>query len=554
MPFVSADGSLQLVYNGELYGMGHVRDSLMAGGVRFRSRTDTEVLFRLLERHRERPERALQSLNGMYAFALLDHSAQRLFLARDNLGIKPLYYRQSAGSVDFASEWRAVVRLGEDRPRLSRDSVIDYLRWGSVHSPRTMAEGVNALMPGSWLKAEGDGSVKVHQYVLNAWDQHSVEATRAAPSLAEVRETVTGAVRGQLLADRPVSIFLSGGTDSAILAQAASEAGASPGLVTIAFPEMPALDEGGAAASLARRLACRHHVVPITGHGFATVVESCLSAFDQPSVDAVNTWLVSRAASEAGYTVALSGLGADELFFGYGTEVKAIRAIRLASIASRSPALRHFVAATASRRNPGGRVVRALEARPNLEGSYAAVRGMFTVYDLPDLLEARRPESAGSKFGLRGVQRQEMQRYLSDRLLRDTDFASMAHSLEVRVPFLDESVIALAAAFDPADLVLSRKQVLRDAFALTVPTHKKQGFEIPMAEWLKGPLRGFATEGLLAGNLPLGVAIPRVFRERLWSSFLAGRTHWSRPWAVIVLRRWLAMNGFESESGLADLR
>jgi len=350
-------------------------------------------------------------------------------------------------------------------------------------------------------------------------------------------------VRRHLVADRPVGVFLSGGVDStAIVASAAGEG--SVRTFTVSFPDVPG-DESGAAAAVAARYSTQHSTVPVTGAEVAEALPELISAMDRPTADGVNTWIVSKAARQDGLVVALSGVGGDELFGGYPSFEQVPRLARL-RVGVVPEALRSTVAARVGRYSPGGRTGRIIDASGGYIAAYAAVRGHFSTSELraaglPGKFASRiRGDRNDLPAGDR-VTLLELTNYMDEQLLVDTDQMSMAHSLEVRVPLLDDLLVRVVLGLPASVRLRGGKALLAEAAG--IPMAPKRPFALPFETWLRGPLRAHVREGLLSSTLPLSREIPAPFRRRLWDTFEAGRTHWSRPWSVVVLRLWAEARG-----------
>lgn len=542
-PLANEDGTVWVVYNGELYNHAELRADLVHAGHAFRSRSDTEVLVHLYEEHRDEPGVMLHRLRGMFAFALFDTVHGRLLLARDRLGIKPLYWTDLNGGLAFASEVRALARATGRRDP-DRRSVAGYLAWGVVPGPRTIVAGIRALPPGSHLTWQRG------RHQIRRWwrpDPHA-DWSLAADAPGVTRAVLRDSVARHLIADRPVGVFLSSGLDSTAVAKLAA-AGGKVRTLTVTFPEVDG-DEGHAAASIARRIGADHREVPVTGRVIAERTADIIGSMDQPSVDGVNTWVVCRAARQAGLVVALSGLGGDELFGGYPSFRQVPRLRTVAGWLGVVPRpLRWAAARNVSSHSPGGPVARLLAAEPGDSGAYRALRGLFSPaeaavgvgagrLDLDGTGPGRRPADARDRVMLL-----ELGHYLPNQLLRDTDQMSMAHSLEVRVPLLDDAVVRAALALPPRIRTAGAKHLLAAAAQVTEHTTKRP-FALPFDHWIEGPLRDPVREGVLSESLPFSDMIPAGFRRSVWDGFEAGRVHWSRPWALAVLRLWPATNGF----------
>jgi asparagine synthase (glutamine-hydrolysing) len=541
-PLPNEDGSVWLVYNGELYNHRELRSDLEHAGHSFRSNSDTEVIVHLYEQFRDSPAAMLGRLRGMFAFALFDQARGQFLLVRDRLGIKPMYWTRTPTTLAFASEIRSLARAGFASGEADPQAVTDYLQWGVVPGPGTMLAGVQELAPGGLLRW------KAGEIELERWWTPGVgccDDLLARDAVELVRTGLIDSVRRQLIADRPVGVFLSGGLDSRAIATLAAAEG-DPLALTVTFPEAGG-DEGEAASETARRIGARHELVPIAGADVARELPRLLTAMDQPTHDGVNIWVVCQAARAAGLVVALSGVGADELFGGYPsfrTVPGVLAARRLLEVVPER--LRSLAAVTAGERNPGGRLARLLASPSGYPGAYAAIRGFF-----PGPVNEAVSEPPVAALGIAApdldnrdrVTLLELTRYLPYQLLRDTDQMSMSHSLEVRVPLLDDLLVRIALRLPPGHRAASGKSLLARAAGVESSPAKKP-FALPFGRWIRGPLRPLVMEALLSEELPFGQSLPQAFRRRVWEAFDEGRTHWSRPWALTVLRLWPAANGF----------
>ena len=540
-PMPNEDGTVWLAYNGELYNHPELRRELQHAGHEFRSSCDTEVLVHLYEQMDGDLIGMLRRLRGMFAFALFDTSRGRLVLARDRLGIKPMYCADIPGGLAFASEARALVRAGAVPGAPDERSLGAYLVWGRMSGEQTLLRGVRALMPGSFLEWGPGGS---H---IGSWFRPEV---RPAPDVAAdgvrlLRAALDDAVSRHLIADRPVGVFLSGGVDSGAVIRAAARGGPVRAL-TVTFPEAEP-HEGPAAARLAADLGAEHVEIAVKGPEVAEALPRIIGSMDQPTADGVNTWLVSRAARESGLVVALSGLGGDELFGGYPSfrlVPKLARAGAFLGVVPRS--VRSAAAGAISRRSPSGsRAVRIMGSRVGYRGAYSAVRQLFALQELRAFgVRIPLPADEGSP-GPDGeptdrVMLLETENYLPNQLLRDTDQMSMAHSLEVRVPLLDDSVVRVALALPASVRTAAGKRIL--VAAAGGPLVAKRPFALPFDAWLRGPLHEPVREALLSEDLPFATEVPPGFRRHVWRNFEEGRTHWSRPWSLAVLRLWPGAN------------
>ncbi|HEX8430031.1 MAG TPA: asparagine synthase (glutamine-hydrolyzing) [Longimicrobium sp.] len=547
-PMTTADGRHTLVFNGEIYNHHALRDRLRAEGESFTSGSDTEVLLRGLVRH---GVAFLRELRGMFALALWDRDEECATLARDPFGIKPLYLAEAGGLV-FASEVRAILASGRVPRTLSPRAVASYLASGSVAEPLTVVEGIRSLPPGTAVRVSARGGVFVSEP-----EAYTVAAPRSSPerdparAAARVRAALRDSVEHHMVADVPVAFFLSGGIDSSAVVALAAEVATGPvDTFTVAFEER-GFNEAGVAAAVARRFGTRHHEIPLTGGEMLASLPAAFAAMDQPSMDGLNTYVVSRAVRATGLKVVLSGLGGDELFAGYPSFA---RARRMARVPRWSAPLRRAAAFAASHLH-GARAEKAAlllgDEDPAL-AAYLASRSLFGARRARKLAgRAAPPPPIPAPAGLSLLGRvswYESTGYMRDTLLRDSDVFSMAHGLELRVPFVDRAVAEAAASVDDG-LKMARgssKPLLVAAVADLLPREvwdrPKQGFTLPFAAWLRGELAGEVASGLDPARLAR-VGIDGAEADRVWRGFLDGRVGWSRPWALYTLVTWAERNG-----------
>ena len=554
MPMGSANRRGWLAYNGETYNYRELRAEL-GPAESFSSGSDTEVLLRAFDTW---GEAALARLRGMFGLAYFQAGpTPTLLLARDRFGIKPLYWHEDRRRVLFASEVTAIVRGGLVPDEASGEALARFLEWGSVPSPLTTVKDVRALPPGHILKISSRGA-RVERY----WDlDGAVEAARraapraAADAVVATRERLEESVRLHLVSDVPLGVFLSGGIDSSALAALAAEGRPQPlTTLSVAFEER-ALSEAAYARRMAARVGADHHEVLLRAPDVFADLGAFFAAMDQPTVDGLNTWCIARAAREAGLTVVLSGLGGDEVFWGYDhlrrtaalSLARAVMGVLPAAVRRGVTRLGPMAGALLAR--PGLDRLTALEA-PTPPGVYHLVRGLFPRATVRDLLGASEGDLEAAAPALTGdarpgagdlreaLTRLEFSHYLGDQLLRDTDVMGMAHSIEARVPYLDHRLVETVLGL-PAALKLDRarpKPLLLDALGDRLPREiwdrPKMGFTFPMAAWMRE--RAPELERLCLEDKRL----QRSAVEAVWSAFAAGRSHWSRPWALLVLARF----------------
>src|SRR5712692_3262577 len=576
-----------VIFNGELYNYRELRERLILFGHRFSTQSDTEILVHAWE---EWGEDCLEELRGMFALALLDlrkryATAPLLFLARDPLGIKPLYYTQSGDGFAFASEVRALMAGGMAPKKVSQDALTSYFVFGSVSEPVTLLDGVFSLPPG-------------HRMLLYVPERRRMPRARAwwdatrSPAAKEGRATgdfssaarslrtlLENAVRAHLIADVPVGLFLSSGLDSSAIAAIAAREQAGICSFTLSFPGT-AYDEAPLARNIAKHCGTRHRDIPLGAEAVVSRIDEAVAALDQPSMDGINTYFVSWAAREAGLKVALSGLGGDELFGGYATFTDTPRIKRLIRMAwfvplplrkAAAPLLRAVIA---SRSSPDAarKAVAAWLSPDALPHSYFFTRALFPVgAELSRLIEPRfRPSSVAADGvtleptwlgwleraadgarkleGMGGVSWLEMRSYMASTLLRDTDSVSMARSLEVRVPLLDTPLVEFVGALPDAARRRTGVQkallveALGDLLPAEITSQKKRTFTLPWEEWLRGPLKSRLEESFTSIAPPLASLLKRDGVREVWGAFLDGKTSWSRPWSIYVLNEWCRRN------------
>jgi asparagine synthase (glutamine-hydrolysing) len=549
-PIANEDGTMHVVQNGEIYNYRELRRELERAGHRFRTHGDTEVILHLYEQNGARfPER----LRGMFAAAIWDAERRRLLLTRDRFGIKPLYYRAAGGELTFASELRAFPR-GE----IDLDALEAFLAFNSIPAPLTIFREVRKLPAGHTLVWE-NGNVSIDRFARPAPVPANEQRTdEEAELVEELRARMRDSVRAHLVSDVPVGVLLSGGIDSSLLAALAAQE--TPGPVrtfSIGFEER-SFDELDDARLVAQLYDTDHHELVLRPDA-ALLLPALAEAFDEPFADssALPTYLVSQlAASEV--KVALSGEGGDELFGGYYTYAADLLAERAAPVARLLRPLVERLPSSEAKASFDYRAKRFVRAAhlPALERHHAwkeifsaDARAALTVqsrssFDPVDLLRTRYMQTRGADE-LARLQDVDLGVYLVDDLLVKTDRASMAHSLEARVPYLDTVVSNLALALPRWHKVrgLRKKLLLRKAAEPLLPRRivygKKRGFSIPAAAWLRGELVPFARETLAPDRLRRqGYFRPEAV-QRLLDAHVAGREDLSRQlWGLLAFTLW----------------
>ncbi len=560
MPMAAEDGRVWITYNGEIYNAGELRQELEAAGWGFRSQSDTEII---LYGYLAWGEGVLARLRGMFAFALADArpGSQRLLIARDPLGIKPLYYAQTTAGFVFASELKGLLASGLVGREINPAALAGYLLLGSVPTPLTIYAQAMALEPGCHLEIDFDGSVPHPPTPFWRFPTGALAPASYEEAVDLVRQRLQEAVRCHLVSDVPLGVFLSGGLDSSAIAALMRQATAGPIRTCSMVFEEAAFSEASFARAMAAAVGAEHFERVVTAADLSQEYDCILAALDQPSVDGVNSYFVSQTARQAGLTVALSGLGGDELFGGYpNTFVEAQqvhRGLRLAQAIPGGAGLAQAVLGMLPNRQRWARTADALARPASLASAYLSRRGLFAPREAealiaPGLWEAAccfdpvrhiaaRADAPGSRSAFAWTSRAELATYTQHQLLRDTDVMSMAHSLEVRVPLLDtplvETILQLpdAIKLHPGN---SPKPLLAAAVRDLLPRevygrNDKVGFTFPFEPWLRRPLAGRVRETLAGveatGWLRAGAT------EGVWRDFMAGRVHWSRVWALAAL-------------------
>ena len=535
-PMLSADPTLALVFNGEIYNAPKLRLELEALGCTFRSHSDTEVILRGWQRW---GDAVWPRLDGIYACGLWDEGRQILTLARDPLGIKPLYVQERSGTFVFSSELSALQASGA-ATEPDQQAIAAYGLWGAYASPASALRGVQAFPPGQVAQWQPRGGLRTisQQDLPGASAPVEVPASFEA-AVAGVAKRLRAAVEAQAIGDVPVGCFLSGGLDSGILAALLQDASSERvTTLSVGFRDLPgAEDESARAQATADLLGTDHHAIRFASADFDGLFDAFLGAIDAPSIDGFNTFLVSRAARQVGLKVAFSGLGADEVFAGYPQFSQWQRALE-----------------APLRPRPRGLLpVQLLRLIKQEQQAYAR-RGLAAALDLRQIpfhglgssqrrrLLAERLQTLAAADSLAALSELELIGYLRDTLLRDTDAVSMHAGLEVRVPYLDQALIRYSLAIPGAwHLAEGPKTLLRRAFAHRLPqlvtSSAKTGFNLPLGPWLLSSPR-FAPQRIAALLKPWDV--PRRAVLASWAYLRAQPGRWQPYWRWVVLAEWLA--------------
>lgn len=535
-PMALPGGRFTITFNGEIYNFKELRGEFERDGVPFQTGTDTEVLLRLYERH---GPGMLEKLKGMFAFAIWDEQEQCCFLARDALGIKPLYYTSRNGVFAFASELHALQEAGFSSSEVDAQALVSYFEMGSVAEPRTLVQGVRCLQAGHCIEWR-NGVIE-----NNAWwsIQFPAEHARGESASGILREALIESTRRHFVSDVPVGIFLSGGIDSTALVALAREIRIQDISTFSIGVDDPALDESSVARRTAAHFRTNHHEMLLGEQDGKARFAEFIRHIDQPSIDGFNTFSVSSFAREKGLKVVLSGLGGDEMFAGYPSFTQVPRLVTMARMLDYIPGVRHHLGMKLEYHTDSHRLRRVgafLQSPPTVRNAYRAFRGVFsrrsarllaaryagvtlsefvrTSYEEPPMPPAPTPRDEVSQC--------ELSLYMRNQLLKDSDVMSMSQGLELRVPFVDRTLFETVARIPAASRLRQGKKLLIEALPEIpgwVVNQPKHGFLFPYQKWASttwGPM-------FQQTNARLPVKNPT----------------WYQSWAVFMLDRWLEQRG-----------
>ena len=525
-PMQDARARYQLVFNGELYNYAELKEELQALGYHFRSNSDTEVvLYAFIAWGTE----AFHRFNAMFALAIYDTHAGILTLARDAVGIKPLYYHQAADRFLFASELRAFKALDAHWP-LQKNWSIYFLAFGFIPEPFTQLQNIYALAPGSYMQINAKAQcVNAARFVQ---ETKTICITQEADAIAAIRSSLSAAVKRQLVADAPLGVFLSGGVDSSILTAIASKYKQPLQTLSIAF-EQGAFSEAPYQEAVASAYQTQHKAYTLSADLFYEQLADIKAAMDQPSNDGVNTYFISKYAHESGLKTVLSGLGADELFGGYPSFKHAHRV----NVLSHLPFFTIQLLQSVLSADKWKRLSYLYEKRANYY--YLVNRGIFAPDQIASILSCSLQEVRDALNELKDIKidasatlleqnaRREFSIYMRNQLLRDADVMSMWHGLEIRVPFLDQAFIHTVNTIDPALLFQPKKgkHLLIKAFQEDIPKavwdRAKQGFTFPFQTWMQS----------------MDFKNDQAQTHSYYEAFRKQQLHWSKLWVLEQLKR-----------------
>lgn len=567
-PMIHRSSGTVIVFNGECYNFQELREELEPLGHRFVSTSDTEII---LAAYVQWGEACVDRLRGMFALAIWDPRTGTVLIARDRLGIKPLYYDNRGGRFLFASELRALLKVpGVDR-RLDAHGLESYLWNGFVSGSRTLVQGIHLLDPGTVMRVSASGRILGQRQFWKP--PRSLPVADAREAVAAVGRELDRTMQIHLLSDVPLGIFLSGGIDSSVMAAVAQRNSVGPVVTFNVRFEEARYDESPYAREVAGLLGTDHHEVLLSEKRFADHLDEAIDCLDQPTFDALNTYFVSRAVREAGLTVALAGTGGDELFGGYSSFVDLPRARRAASVLGNLPpkmirGMSSMLLRTLRGRGSEvpaqtrwGKLADLLGTRGDLVAMYQVSYAIFTSemqrslrlagdseleYGLSPSRFSDLRQLISGESDLAAVSSLELANFVGERLLRDTDCASMAVSLEVRVPLLDHVLVESLARVPDSNrfLPLRRKDLLKQMVRSQIPAsvfeRKKAGFELPLGRWCRDRLANRLEATFQDINLAHAAGLNAETVGRIWRAFKSGdeSIYWNRVWALFILMNW----------------
>jgi len=568
-PMTNETGEIVVIFNGEIYNFLELKAVLESKGHHFKSQTDTECI---LHAYEEYGPDCVHKFRGMFAFAIYDKTRRELFIARDRLGVKPLYYAKLGGRLVFASEVKALLSSGLISKRINFQAVHHFLSFGSVPNSMTMFRDVEVLPPGHTLFLRKNSDPVIRKY----WDPIDFCDPKPASfnhAVEQIREIVEEAVKIRLISDVPLGVFFSSGLDSGIIAGIMKQTfGANVKGFTVGFSDSSSANEAPIATRAAKELLIDHATSIVSGEDAVADLENVISAMNQPSYDGLNTWFVSGFARRR-VTVALSGLGADEIFWGYRHFRRIPQYIGLARVWKRIiPSDKHSSLARLLRRSLFSHnakldkmlLLSSNDVSPELVQVYSLYRflqpeewktNLYSKEFLAELgyavpsMDLLHPLLAGfeMQWGVeKAISVLEIKNYLANILLADSDSMSMAHSLEVRFPFLDHKLVEYMLNLDSRLFIRSirEKGLLKKAFSDLLPSvtigRKKQGFELPMKQWMKTALKEVVEDALSEASIKKrGFFEPATIGEYYKLFSRDTKSRWEPIWSLVVLELWL---------------
>jgi len=567
-PFISNDKRYIITYNGELYNYKDLKLELQRSVYGsadtpyfFKTNSDTEVILAAYIRW---GYQCLQYFNGMYAFAIFDTELNKLFIGRDRVGVKPLYYFYGDEGLLFSSEVRPILHSGVKPFSINKEALAEYVMYQTVFAPNTIVKGVKMLMPGQYLEYENSKATITQYYNINKISSANSDLNYTQ-ICTKVNELLTYSVQQRLVADVPFGAFLSGGIDSSAVVGLMSKVSSEKiQTFNINFDESE-FSESKYAQLIAKKFNTQHHEIKLTPTDFLKYLPEALFAIDHPTGDGPNTYIVSKATKQAGVTMALSGIGGDELFAGYDV-FKRMNQLQKKSWLNVIPKFGRQIGGAIIQKQKksisGNKIAELLSLEKiDFNSAYPLSRSIFTKKDLRALLINTNAFSEIEKIIslipqhknqlLSAVSLAEIGTYLQNVLLRDTDQMSMAVALEVREPFLDHKLIEFVLSInDEHKYPHSPKKLLIDSLGDLLPNEivnrTKMGFTLPWQTWLKNDLKTFCEKNIIEfSNYDFCI---KQNVQNLWQRFLSNdkTVTWSRIWHLVVLNNWLKQNKLEN--------
>ena len=560
-PYFSTDGNLVFIFNGEVYNFEELRTEI-GSSYSFSTSSDTEVV---LAAYAKWGIDFLSKLNGMFSLAIWDKTKKQLIIARDRLGIKPLYYSETDDSFIFSSELRALLESGLVKRKLDRSNLVEYLRYQTVHSPRTLIENVHSIPAGHYLILNDNERI-LNKYWEISEPQSLGNLKDETQVKTKIRSLLKSSVNYRMKADVPYGAFLSGGIDSSAIVGLMSEDSDLPvSTFSVVFNERE-FSEAPYAELISKKFKTNHHEILLTADDFLKEIPNALKAMDFPSGDGPNTYLVSKVTKESGITMALSGLGGDELFAGYPIFRRSLQLHQNMWLKSFAGVFRNAAGSILKSIKPSIASYKMADVLGqeyiDLPHSYSVNRKVLFDKEINSLLtysekkmnpivtHCKAIDISTDKSKLEIISKvsvMEMTTYMQNVLLRDSDQMSMAHSLEVRVPFLDHRLVEYSLLLsDKLKFPHSPKTLLVDSLKDLLPNEivnrPKMGFTFPWELWMKGELKDYCETQLI--SLKEREEFDGSGITTLWNRFLAGDklVTWSRVWPLVVLGFWLEEN------------
>ena len=544
-PMHSNDGNYTIIYNGEVYNFKEEREILIANGYTFNSHTDTEVI---LNQYIEYGIDFLLRLRGMFGLAIYDKKQNKVIVARDRMGIKPIYYYHDHNTFAFASELKSLKEFKAVNTEKNPQAISAFLQMGSLPFPLTLNKHIHYLEPGSYLEWKENNEVKKAQYF-------KIEANKRqglvyADEVKKLRFLLQEAVAIRTVADVPFGAFLSGGIDSSVVVALMKLSGVEDlKTFSISFDDKK-YSESYFAELVAKKFKTDHHTFIVQPSDVKKEFHNIVSLMDSPTVDGINTYFVSKFTREAGIIMAMSGLGGDELFGGYDTFERLPQLVSAKRKTRFVPNALLNQTAHLLKKDKYKKLAQHLSSSTNdYASAYLALRGLLTAKTAADVMTvdaifncAEYLEKLLSEFAYKDeadiTSYFEARVYMHNQLLRDTDIMSMAHSLEARVPLIDQKLVEFAYSLPPE--FRKGKRMLIDAMVNELPpevyNRPKQGFLFPFPEWMKKEVKSEVQELIFMKNDYLKAAAV----EELWKGFMSDKVHWSRVWQIAVLNKKLS--------------